>query len=206
MGAVDSTTQLVGGGAKLATTALSTVQAASAAGLLTLGGTLAAAIPVAGAVISVGLLVFSLLHDSRNAAQKVETTAAVNKGEALIKQNLAAWQASAKSLATQAQALQNFDDAWNAIVAFCGNGNEGAPGQRCVSERQRGGKYDYFALYRDPIASDPAAGLVDQAAAAQSAAAQTATATASIDGTAPGLLIPGLLLAGALLASTGKQR
>ena len=89
----------------------------------------------------------------------------MNQGEVIMKANLAAWNNSPKSFATQAKALQNFDDAWNAITNFCGRASEGSPGQRCISERQRGGITDYFAWYRDPIANDPSAGLVDKAAA-----------------------------------------
>jgi hypothetical protein len=170
LGATDTTTQIVGGGAQLASATLATVQAASTAGLITLSSTLAAAVPIAGAVIAVGVIAYSLLHNSRGLQQNVETTNAVNQGEQVMKANLAAWNTSAKSYATQAQALQNFDDAWNAIVNFCSRASEGSPGQRCISERQRGGIYDYPKAYRDPISSDPSAGLVDKAAAAASSA------------------------------------
>jgi len=187
----DTTTQIVGGGAQLASASLATVQAASAAGLLTLSGTLAAAIPVAGALVAVGLIAFDLLHNSRGLQQDAETTTAVNRGEALMRQNLAAWNASAKSLATQAQALKNFDDTWQAIVNFCGQPSEGSPGQRCISERQRGGLYDYFKLYRDPIAADPYAGAVDQAAISMGLSASPSSLSA--------LAIPAALLLAALL-------
>jgi hypothetical protein len=166
----DTTSQIVGASASTVSTALATVQAASSAGLITRGGTLAASIPVAGAVVAIGILAFSLLHDSRGAQQKVETTVTVDRAERIMKANLEAWLHSPKSLASQAQSLQNFDQAWAAITNFCGNGNEGNAGQRCISERQSGGKYDYFAAYRDPIANDPHAGDVDRAAAAIAAA------------------------------------
>lgn len=179
----DATTQIVGGSAQAASTALATVAAASSAGLITLSATLAASIPVAGAVIAVGTLVYGLLHNTRGLQQDAETTAAVNQGEAYMKQNLAAWQASSKSLANQAQALQNYDQAWQAIVKFCGQPSEGSPGERCISERSPSGIYPYQTWYRDPIANDPLAGAVDQAAAAAIAAsidpATVATATGS---------------------------
>lgn len=54
----------------------------------------------------------------------------------------------------QQEALGNFDAIWNALVQQCGNPALGSAGQRCISERQRGGKYDYFSYYRDPIAND----------------------------------------------------
>jgi hypothetical protein len=33
-------------------------------------------------------------------------------------------------------------------------GSLGDAGARCISDRQRGGKWDWFAYYRDPIAND----------------------------------------------------
>jgi hypothetical protein len=177
----DVTTQIVGGSTQIAGTALATVQAASSAGLLTLSGTLAASIPIAGAVIAVGTLIFSLLHNSRGLQQDAETTQAVNQGEAFMKQNLAAWQASSKSLANQTQALQNYDAAWQAIVKFCGNPAEGSPGERCISERSPTGIYPYQTWYRDPIAKDPLAGAVDRAAA-EAIAASVDPATVATSG------------------------
>ena len=40
------------------------------------------------------------------------------------------------------------------VVTQCSNGSLGDAGARCISDRQRGGKWDWFAYYRDPIASD----------------------------------------------------
>jgi hypothetical protein len=193
----DQTTADVGVGTKIATTGISAVSSAAGAGLLTLAPTLAAALPIAGAVIAVGALVFSLFHDSRNAEQKVETTQAVNKAAELMQQNLEAWNASNKNLATQAAALQNFDDLWQQVLNYCGQASEGDPGKRCISERQRGGKYDFFSYYRDPIANDPQAGAVDRPATAGLA---PAAITASVD--TADLWIPVGLLALALVVSS----
>lgn len=168
----DTATQIVGTGSAIAGTAISTTAAlaSSSVGLITLSSTMAAAIPVAGAVLAVGVLVFSLLHNTRGLQQDAETTNVVDKAQAYMDQNLAAWNTSNKSLSTQAQALKNWDDCWNAVLNFCGQASEGSPGQRCISERQRGGIYDYFAATRDPIANDPDAGAIDRAAAAEVAA------------------------------------
>jgi hypothetical protein len=172
----DATAVDISTGAKIATTGLSTIAGAAGAGLITLSGTLAAAVPIAGAVIAVGVLVFSFLHNTRGLQQDAETTSIVNQAQTLMQQNLAAWRASNKSLATQAQAQKNFDDLWSQVTTFCGNPNEGSPGQRCISERTRGGIYDYFAAYRDTITNDPQAGAVDAAAAAALASSPAAPA------------------------------
>jgi hypothetical protein len=190
----DATTQMVAGGAGIAGAGLATVQAAASAGLITLGTTAAAAIPVAGAVIAVGTLIYGLLHDSRAGQQKLE-----------MQQNLAAWNASDKSNANQAQALQNFDAAWQSIVNFCSQASEGNAGKRCISERQRGSQYDYFAAYRDPIANDPAAGRVDAAAAAQASASNapaflTTAGTPAAGGNLAYLLIPAAIITAAMVS------
>ncbi len=126
-----------------------------------------------------------------------------------MKQNLAAWNASSKSLANQAQALSNYDNAWQAIVNFCSQASMGSPGQRCISEREPTGIYPYKTWYRDPIANDPSAGLVDKAAAAVTAAAmdpatiQTSSGASATPAASPSanwlLIAGGLVLAGMVL-------
>ena len=55
-----------------------------------------------------------------------------------LKQNLAAWQAlpaEQKTLATQQQALQNFDKVWAQVVNACSNAQYGTAGQNCIGDR-----------------------------------------------------------------------
>jgi hypothetical protein len=178
----DTATQTVAAGSQIAGGSLAVASGLASSGVITLGASLAAAIPIAGAVIAIGTVIFSLLHNSRGLQQDAETTAAVNKAATYMQQNLNAWNASNKNLATQAAALQNFDNAWQAVVNFCGQASEGSPGQRCISERTRGGKYDFYSYYRDPIANDAQAGAIDrQLAAQQATAALTSTPTAGPD-------------------------
>ena len=35
----------------------------------------------------------------------------------------------------------------------CGSGSYGSAGNRCISDRDRGGQWDWFSYYRDPIAT-----------------------------------------------------
>jgi hypothetical protein len=201
----DATLTDLSTGAKVATSALSLTTAASSAGLITLGATATAAIPIAGAVIGVGVLIYSFLHNSVGLQQDADTTAEVNKAAVLMQQNLDAWNASTKSYSTQTAAEANFDSLWSQVLVFCGNPAEGSPGQRCISERQRGGKYDFFSYYRDPIANDPDAGAPDRAAAAAAAAAsasvastaaQIASGSSAPQGTAPATAPAPLSLSG----------
>lgn len=86
----------------------------------------------------------------------VTATQYANKVSELGQQNLNLYMAipTPRPKSLQLEALANFDSIWNALVSQCGNPALGSAGQRCISERQRGGKYDYFSYYRDPIAND----------------------------------------------------
>lgn len=123
------------------------------------------AIPVIGVAIAGVTLAVSLFLN-RNAAYFAEekgTTDIVNQAEVLMKQNLAAWNSSDKTIGEQDQAIANFNNIWSQVVQACsssaysqGSNSTGlSPGQRCVSDRQRGGQWDWFSYYYDPIAGDP---------------------------------------------------
>ncbi len=84
-----------------------------------------------------------------------QTTHIVDQVEPLLKQNLAAYMASPRTYADQRAALANFDYAWQGVVKACSNPQFGDAGRNCISERQPGGQWDWFAYYRDPIANDP---------------------------------------------------
>lgn len=200
----DATSVDVSMGATIVGTALSTTAAlaAPAVGLITLSATAAAAIPIAGAVIAVGVLVYSFLHNTRGLQQNVETTAVVNQAAELMQKNVDAWRGSSKSYSTQAAALAQFDALWAQVIKFCSQASEGSPGERCISERQRGGKYDFFGYYRDPIANDPEAGAPDRAAAAAAAsAASTASVTDILTGAAGPSTFPDWLIPAALIGA-----
>ena len=128
--------------------------AALAPGALT-GASLA--VPVIGAAIAGVTLAVGLWMNRMGPKQKVYTTRIVDEAEPLLVQNLDAWRRSPKHRSEQAAALQNFDAVWAAVVASCDRPEMGAPGQNCIRDRQRGSTkgYDWFALYRDPIANDP---------------------------------------------------
>ena len=86
----------------------------------------------------------------------VAATRIVNELEPYLKKNVADYQAisSPRPSSVQQAALAVFDQVWNTVVTQCSNGSLGDAGARCISDRQRGGKWDWFAYYRDPIAND----------------------------------------------------
>lgn len=158
---------------------------ASIAGFGAIAGPIGA---IAGTLIGIFTQVFSGCGQtcvlSSNEANQVQTA---------LQNNLAAWNASQKTQTEQTAALANFDYAWSQLQQVCGNPSMGSAGQRCLSERERGGVShwcctaprctansgpydscsvpsssscnggppcctgcDYFKVYRDPIANDPA--------------------------------------------------
>ena len=94
-----------------------------------------------------------------------------NKAEQLLKQNLDAYFASARTSADRAAALDNFDTFWRELQQACGDPALGKAGANCIADRQagackwtndgRGGRagsgtvcWNWFVGYRDPIAND----------------------------------------------------
>jgi hypothetical protein len=149
-----STPQIIGG---VLTTgiATSTAGAGAAAGTGTFLGLTAAAIPIIGAVVAGVTLGLMALFGRKGPRQKVATTQIVDKVEPLLQQNLAGYMAGPHTVSSQVQALNNFDAGWQYVVDNCGIPEMGDPGERCISERQAGGVWDWFARYRTPIVQDP---------------------------------------------------
>lgn len=112
-----------------------------------------AAIPFVGPAIAGITIALQLLF--ARGQHKVQATKIVDTIEPKMKENLAAYQASPRTEIAKAQALANFDAMWQAVLEGCGQSQLGAAGKACISDRQRGGKWDWFSYYRDPIENDP---------------------------------------------------
>jgi len=117
----------------------------------------ASAVPVIGAAVAGVTLGLQLLFSRKGPKQKRITTQIVNELEPHLKANLEAYFSGPRTKASQAAALKNFDDAWAWLTSAeaCGNPELGNPGKACIADRSRGGRWDCFAYYRDPIANDP---------------------------------------------------
>lgn len=135
-----------------------------AGGVLTAGGTGsiaaglwgAAAVPIIGGIVVGATLALSALFARRGPRQKVATTQVVDAVEPHLRDNIDGYFAGPRTVSSQRQALANFDAGWQYVLENCGQAAMGDPGRRCVEERQPGGQWDWFALYRDPIANDSA--------------------------------------------------
>jgi len=126
------------------------------------------AVPVAfdpiSAGISVGMMAFSAWLSRRGPQQKVASTSIVNELEPVLKENLDLYLAGPRTKVRQSAHLAQFDQAWAYLKSAegCGNQELGRPGQNCIADRSRGGRWDWASYYRDPIANDPEA-LADTA-------------------------------------------
>jgi hypothetical protein len=81
-------------------------------------------------------------------AQRQAAVAITNSYEESFRQNLEAYRLGQIS---QDQALSNFDTLWRNYendLTQCGPDEKA----RAIADRQRGGKFDWFKAYRDPIA------------------------------------------------------
>jgi hypothetical protein len=130
------------------------VAAGAGTGAATTAATASLTVPIIGLAIAGVTLALVALFSRKGPKQKVATTEIVNKVEPLLKQNLAGYMAGPRTVSSQAQALANFDAGWQYVVDNCGIPAMGNPGKLCVSERQPGGKWDWYSYYRDPIAND----------------------------------------------------
>ncbi len=121
----------------------------------------AAWVPVVGVAVAAVTFALGLFFARKGPQQRIISTKIVDQLESDpqfgMAANLAAYFDGPRTRASQAQALANFDAAWEWLRSAdaCGNPELGNPGRACIEDRQRGGRWDWFAMYRDPIANDP---------------------------------------------------
>jgi hypothetical protein len=113
--------------------------------------------PLVGAAIAGIALAITAWVARRGPKQKIQTTHIVDEAEPFLIQNLNAYLGGPRTLSNQAVGLQNFDAIWARVVAECSQAQYGEPGERCVNDRKEGSTkgYDWFKMYRTPIANDP---------------------------------------------------
>ena len=200
-----------------------------------LGFTVAATIPIIGAAIALIGFGIEAIINSGCGQPCVVTTQWANQAEAALQQNIAAYFAipAPRPLSVQQAAMANYTAIWNSLVQQCSATSLGAPGQRCISDRQEGSCvwkqtaaalppwgtpavgacWNWYNGYFEPIATDPNVtddgGVATVTAAASSVSTDVASAGSQIS-TALGLpsttssyLVPGLIAAGILLLVVG---
>jgi hypothetical protein len=145
----------------------------------------AAAGPIAAGIVVAGAIIAALIANSGCGPTCVLATRIVDQLEPQLAANRDQYLSGRRTLANRTAALANFDYAmdWLKSAEACGAAELGDAGRRCISDRIRGGKSDWYSYYRDPI----------EAAAAEPDAIEQAAAT--FLGTPP----PSLMLAAALI-------
>jgi hypothetical protein len=202
------------------------IQGVATAGQIASGlSTAAWAVPVIGAAVAG--VTFWLSSMFRRGAQKEAATKIVEQIGDKMKENVEAYFAGPRTLASQQQALANFDAAWNAMVQALSNRQLGDAGKRGIAERDRSGCkwhaacqtqdpltgicigygpdgsgpdcWNYFVGFRDPIANDP----LPQRGGVPALNAQPVTE--ALAGGSMGLLLGAGLIAAGLLMGSNKD-
>jgi hypothetical protein len=164
-----------------------------------LGMSLGVAVPVIGAAIA-GVTAMIGIWISNNAkyhAQETATTHIVDEAEKFMQQNLDAWNQSQKTKSEQEQGIANYNAIWAQVVQACNQQQYGDPGQRCIHDRERGGKWPWPTYFLDPIANDPNV----QPDPVQGAVSGIENA---LSGGVAGIPLPLLLIAGLMLVAVAE--
>lgn len=140
--------------------------------------------------------------------QKIATTEIANEFASQMGALNKAYFSAPPSCANQRTALDAFDQALTFLQSpqGCGNMGYGSAGERCISERVAGGKYDAVRANRDPMANDPrlvGAGCdVSQQVIVPTTTGQLTSVQFSTGSTAPGSTAPGFAALPAISSSS----
>lgn len=154
-GTVPPTASLISTGL-LAGSTISAATGGTAAALAAFGIG-AQAVPLVGTIIGgIALAVVALGIGNGCGQTCVASTTVVNNVEPVLQQNLQAAQQQAQinggcltsAELTVCQGV--FSQVWSYVVANCTQVG-GPGGSNCINDRQRGGKWDWYAMYLDPI-------------------------------------------------------
>jgi hypothetical protein len=110
-------------------------------------------------IVAGGTLLFGALSKlfTGDTAERTSSNLA-NQAEPILKANLAAFQNGQIDKTT---ALSNFDSIWSQFVAAESSPQTLNHGSIAVTDRQPGGKWDWFSYYRTPIESAPDTSTTD---------------------------------------------
>jgi hypothetical protein len=124
-------------------------------------------VPVIGvAIMGVTFGITSLIGwINKRGQQKVAAIKIVEEVEKYMQMNVDAWNSSPKTKTNQQAALGNFNQLWEQMVKALSQGDLGSASERGISDRSRGGQWDWYSYYYDPIAND--INVVEDSAALQ---------------------------------------
>lgn len=146
-------------------------------------------LPIAFDPISAGIMasgtgiqvLTNLMQPTLRGVQQQDATSIVNAAEVYLKLNVNNFNASAKTLQDKINALAVFDGYWAQVVQGCTA--LARAGTNCINDRSPGGKWDWFKMYRDPIANAPVTGtgVSSQATSTNVSGGATPGATTIVD-------------------------
>jgi hypothetical protein len=111
--------------------------------------------PAAPFVLAAASLIGPIAAQFKGCGQTCkDATTIANNAETAAESLLQQWKAvPVKYKSIQQAYLAAQQDVWNYISGSCQKiGGQG--GQQCIADRQRGGKYDFFIHYVDPVANE----------------------------------------------------
>ena len=133
--------------------------------ITTIGGGIATAAPIAGPLAPIVLLVgggVALVGQVLNMfgvgipdLKKIQSSKDANDVEAQMAQIQSWWGGVEHNTANQQIAVTAWYQLWDKLTQLCGDPNLGDAGRNCIKDRQRGGKWDWFAMHLDPIINTP---------------------------------------------------
>ena len=109
---------------------------------------------IGGAATALGSALLGVFGVGKRNPYEDKDVKTLNDLESALQANLAGWQAGSKTASEQQQRLAAFDYYFGQLQNLCADPNlpsDWASG--CIKDRSPGGKYDWYAMYRTPIAN-----------------------------------------------------
>jgi len=145
----------MGDGAQIVGATTGVLSASAWPTALLIGGAAAGPVGLAigAGIAAIGTLLSVMGVGSGCGQSCIQASNIANQIEDVMKQNLAAYRAGQISGNV---AISNFDQLFAQLRQSC-LPIPGDAGKNCIGDRERGGKWDWYSYYRDPISPDPPA-------------------------------------------------
>ncbi len=109
---------------------------------------------IAGGVTALGSAFLGIFGVGKRNPYEDKDVKTLNDLESALQANLSGWQSGTRTTAEQQQRLATFDYYFGQLQTLCSDPNLGTSwATGCIKDRSRGGKWDWYTMYRDPIAN-----------------------------------------------------
>jgi len=144
-----------------------------------------------GGLIALGGQMMNMFGVGIPDIKKIEASKDADAIETQMAQIQTWWSGVEHNTANQQAAVTAWYQLWNQLTQLCSNPQLASAGQNCIKDRQRGGKWDWFAMHLDPILNTP---LTDSGTV-------TGEVTSLFGSNGP-LLLGGILIVAAVMSSS----